>query len=217
MDKNIFQIFVLITIFALIGKTNAQQSIIFKPDLKHSDSLAQWELNGSGSWKISHGKLMLFKAGIPSGPIRKPSAIAILKTKPFRKVTVEAEIKSTAPPELIRRDLDIIVGYESPLRFYYIHLSGINDDVHNGIFLIDNSDRRRVDSGKGKPQLNDMNWHYVRVEWDGYSGIIQVYVDNSEAPVLDATDKTICCGQGGVGSFDDTGEFRNIVITGVLK
>lgn len=214
MIKSVFQIIIL---FTLIGKVNAQQSITLIPDFNDPNNLVEWEFDGSGLWKISDGKLVLYKAGVPSGPIRKPSALAILKSKSFNKVVVETEIKSTAPEDVIRRDLDIIVGYESPARFYYIHLSGVNDNVHNGIFLVDNSDRRRIDSGKGKPQLIDFKWHSLRVEWDGSNGLIQVYVDDSDVPVLHAVDKTICCGQAGVGSFDDTGEFKNIVITGVLN
>ena len=198
----------------MISQSINAQDIVIKPNLENSDSLSQWEFIGSGTWQVSNGKLILLKAGIPAGSIRKPSALAILKTKPFKSVTVEAEIKSTAPLDVIRRDLDIIVGYELPSRFYYIHLAGINDDVHNGIFLVDNADRRRIDSGKGRPQLSDNEWHYVRVERNGKSGTIEVYVDNSKEPVLSANDTTICCGQAGVGSFDDTGEFRNIVITG---
>jgi hypothetical protein len=216
MRYNVIQINLLIILTFVINQLNAQ-SITIKPALENPDSLTQWDFDGTGLWKISDGKLVLYKAGVPSGPIRKPSALAILKSKPFKKIIMEAELKSTAPEDVIRRDLDIIVGYESPTCFFYIHLSGVNDDVHNGIFLVDNSDRRRIDSGQGKPQLNDFNWHSVRVEWNGIDGTIMVYVDNSETPVLEAIDKTIRYGKAGVGSFDDTGEFRNISITGVLK
>ena len=160
---------------------------------------------------------MLFKAGVPAGPIRRPAALAILKTKPFRRVTVEADIRSTAPLDTVRRDLDIIVGYESPSRFYYIHLAGISDNVHNGIFLVNNANRVRIDGGKGKPQLVDSTWHLVRVERDGSTGRIEVFMDRSKTPVLEARDTTICCGRVGFGSFDDTGEFRRILIKGIEK
>jgi hypothetical protein len=107
-----------------------------------------------------------------------------------------------------------VIAYESPTRFYYVHLAGIADNVHNGIFLVNNSDRVRIDSGTGKPQLTDLRWHHVRVTRDGTSGQISVYVDNSKRPVLEAIDTTICCGRVGFGSFDDTGEIRRIAITG---
>ena len=194
--------------------TLCRQTVSVRPDLSRSQSIGQWDLDGTGSWRIDAGKLILSKAGTPSGPIRRPAALAILKTELLRRVTVEADIRSTASPDVARRDLDVIVGYESPTRFYYIHLAAISDDVHNGIFLVNNADRVRIDSGKGKPQLTDFSWHRVRVERDGRSGRIAVYMDGSRIPVLQATDTTIVRGRAGIGSFDDTGEFRRIAITG---
>ena len=193
----------------------SQKEFFIRPDLSKSGSIANWHLDGSGSWRIDAGKLILSKAGVPSGPIRRPAALAILKTKPLLHVSVEAEILSTAAPDVARRDLDIVVGYESPARFYYIHLSATSDDVHNGIFLVNNADRVRIDSGKGKPQLTDFSWHRVRVERDGRSGRIAVFMDGSATPDLEAIDTTISRGLVGLGSFDDTGEFRNIVVKGL--
>lgn len=190
----------------------SQGGFSIRPDLSKSGSITQWDLDGTGTWKIDAGKLVLSEAGTPSGPIRRPAALAILKTKPLLRVSVEAEILSTAAPDVARRDLDFVVGYESPARFYYIHLSATSDDVHNGIFLVNNADRVRIDSGKGKPQLTDFSWHRVHVERDGRSGRIAVYKDGSRTPVLQATDTTIIYGRAGLGSFDDTGEFRHIVV-----
>ena len=41
------------------------------------------------------------------------------------------------------RDVQLILGYQSPTQFYYVHLSAKTDAVHNGIFLVNNADRRR--------------------------------------------------------------------------
>jgi|GEM_PF-581121 len=207
-------IMLFLSLAAISASTYPQQKLHLRPHLSSSASIEQWELDGSGSWRCSDGKLILFKAGVPSGPIRRPAALAILRTNPLRSVTVEAEIRCTAPLDVVRRDLDFVIAYESPTRFYYIHLAGITDSVHNGIFLVNNANRRRIDSGKGIPQLKDSVWHHVRVQRDGESGHISVYVDRMHDPVLKAIDTTICCGRVGFGSFDDTGEFRNIVVTG---
>ncbi|MGH9880636.1 MAG: hypothetical protein ACRD6N_04305 [Pyrinomonadaceae bacterium] len=191
-----------------------QRSVVVRPDLSGPKRLAEWTLDGSGSWDIAEGKLVLAKAGTPAGNIRRPAALAILKSELLRRVTIEAQIRSTAPVDVLRRDLDFVVGYQSPTRFYYVHLSGASDDVHNGIFLVADADRRRIDSGGAKPQLNDQNWHRVRVVRDGATGRIEVYVDNSSAPVMTAVDTAIQAGRVGFGSFDDTGEFREIAVTG---
>ena len=196
------------------ARIHAQRSLSFRPQFVGPDSLAEWSLDGSGSWTITDGKLVLEKAGKPAGPIRRPAALAIFKTDPLKRVTLKAEVRSTAPQDVLRRDLNLVFGYESPSRFYYVHLSGVTDDVHHGIFLVADSDRRRIDDGKGEPQLKDQNWHRVRLERDGATGRIEIYVDGSKAPVLVASDTTIRAGRVGLGSFDDTGEFRKIEITG---
>jgi hypothetical protein len=93
-------------------------------------------------------------------------------------------------------------------------LAGITNDVHNGVFLVAEADRRRIDAGTTPPQLKDQNWHDVRLVRDGSTGRVQVYVDRSPAPAWDLVDTTIRAGRVGLGSFDDTGEFRNVVVNG---
>lgn len=175
----------------------------------------EWTVDGNGSWDFSDGVLVISKAGNPNMlPIRRPAALAVLQSQPLRRATVRAQLRSTAAVEVRQRDLQVIIGYQSPRRFYYIHLAGLTDAVHNGIFLVADSDRRRIDAGTGVPQLTDQEWHDVRVEWDGQSGRISVYIDGSAQPVLEATDNTLAEGRVGFGSFDDTGEFRAISVVG---
>jgi hypothetical protein len=186
----------------------------FNPSLQQPADLSEWVVDGSGAWSTADGKLVLHTAGVPGGPIRRPAALAVLSTRAFSRATIEAEVRSTASPEVRQRDLQIIVGYESPARFYYVHLAGITDAVHNGIFVVADADRRRIDSGTASPQLTDQGWHKVKLEWNGNAGTIVVWVDESAEPVLAATDTTIKRGRVGFGSFDDTGEFRNVRIVG---
>lgn len=188
-----------------------------RPDLGSAKHLADWTLDGSGSWDIAGGALRLVKAGIPGGKIRRPAALAIFKSPDFGKVTLEAEMKSTAPVDLPVRDVELIFGYQSPSRFYYVHLAGITNAVHNGIFLVNDTDRRRIDEPTSEPQMKDAAWHRVRLERDPASGRIDIFVDGAAAPALHATDTTIPSGRIGFGSFDETGEFRHIVITGETK
>lgn len=185
-----------------------------RPNFGSTDRLADWDLDGSGTWTIRDGMMILSKAGTPAGPVRRPSALVILKTPAFSRASVTAEIRSTADVAVTNRDLEVVVGYQSPTRFYYVHLAGITNDVHNGIFLVADADRKRIDPGASPPQLTDQAWHEARVEWDGAAGQIDVYVDKSAKPVMQATDHVLTSGRVGVGSFDDTGEFRNIVVRG---
>lgn len=197
---------------ASAGPALAQQELT--PRLISAGDISEWTLDGNGRWVVSQGKLVLQAAGVPAGPIRRPAALAVLRTEPFVRASITVELRSTAPAEVPQRDLQLIVGYESPSRFYYVHLAGITDAVHNGIFLVADADRRRIDAGRAPPQLKDQSWHTVRLEWDGAAGTIAVFVDGSAEPVLTATDATLKRGRVGFGSFDDTGEFRSIRIRG---
>ena len=196
---------------------NAQKPFSSTPNLGTADAINQFTLDGSGTWEVKDKMLVLTKAGTPAGPIRRPAALAVLMSEPLTKATVQVEMRSTAPEEVKNRDLEIIFDYQSPSRFYYVHLAGITDPNHNGIFLVDNKDRRRIDDGSTPPQLKDREWHRVRLERDGASGRIDIFFDGSKQPVLRATDSTIPSGRVGLGSFDDTGEFRAFSVTGTEK
>ena len=203
---------VAVLLFTSGFRLQREQSI--HPKLTQRSQLSNWDLDGSGSWDITDGKLQLFKAGTPSGPIRRPAALAILKTQSFEHVTLELDLRSTVPTDVLRRDVEIVIGYQSSTRFYYVHLSAVTDDVHNGIFLVADADRRRIDAGQGIPQMKDQDWHRVKVVRDGRAGTIEVFFDGSKSAILSAQDSTISSGRVGVGSFDDTAEFRNIAIRG---
>jgi Laminin G domain len=206
----------LLVVLALsLWRGFAQESFSARPNLNAPDALTKFTLDGSGSWEVADGKLILSKAGTPGGPIRRPAALAILKSGLLVRATVQVEMRSTAALEVRNRDLEIIFDYVSPTHFYYVHLAGITDAVHNGIFLVDEKDRRRIDDGKAAPQLTDREWHRVRLERDGSTGRIEVFVDGAGQPALKATDTTIRSGRVGLGSFDDTGEFRKLEVTGL--
>ena len=201
----------------LPAAATAQPKTTVRADLASAKRIADWTLDGNGTWDVAGGSLRLTKAGIPGGPIRRPAALAILKSRPFARLTLEAEIKSTAPVDLPVRDVDLIFDYESPNRFYYVHLAGITNAVHNGIFVVADADRRRLDEPDSVPQMKDQAWHRIRLERDPASGSIEIFVDGSSAPVLKANDKTITSGRIGFASFDETGEFRKIVVSGSTR
>ena len=46
-------------------------------------------------------------------------------------------------------------------------------------------------------------------------GTIEVYFDDRKKPIMTAVDKTFTWGQVGVGSFDDTGNWREVKLSGV--
>ena len=174
--------------------------------------LSQWDIDGSGKWRMAGNVLQLYTAGVPAGPIRRPAAMAIFKSAPLRDFTLDVDLRSTAPADLDVRDVLLILGYQSATRFYYVHLSRKTDGVHNGIFLVNDADRKRLDAPTGVPRLVDQAWHRVRLTRSTANGQIQVFFDSDPTPVLSATDATLTEGRIGVGSFDETAEFKGFEI-----
>ncbi len=185
------------------------------PALSTEADAAAWEFQNPGSWSVENGVLQLHTAGRPGGPIRKPAEWAIYRGEHLGSVTVEAQVRADAPVSRMGRDVLIYFGYQSPTRFYYAHLSNETSAAHNGIFLVNDADRVRIDDGSAVPRLMDAEWHDVRLERDVNSGTIRVFLDDTPTPVLQATDTTLRSGRIGFGSFDDPAAFRSVRITAI--
>lgn len=188
------------------------QPPIVRPSFDGPARLSEWTMDGTGQWEVKDGLLALVKAGVPAGPIRRPAGLAILKSDPFTRFTFEVDLRSEEPETLLVRDVELIVDWQSPTRFYYVHLAAKVDDVHNGIFLVNDADRKRLDQPTSTPQLKDKAWHHVKLERDPSSGRIAVFVDDMSKPALQASDTTLQSGRVGLGSFDETGQFKNVVV-----
>ena len=143
--------------------------------------------------------------------------MAIFRSAPVVDFTLEVDVRSTAPVDLDVRDVLLIFGYQSPTRFYYVHLSRKTDGVHNGIFLVNDADRKRLDPPTSVARLADQQWHRVRLVRAAGNGRIQVFFDADPAPVLSAVDSTLTTGRVGVGSFDETAEFRGLELVASPK
>jgi hypothetical protein len=110
----------------------------------------------------------------------------------------------------------IVFNYVDTLHFYYTHLSadpGGKVAVHNGIFMVDGAPRRRIAGLEAAPALPDTNWHKVRVQRDVSSGSIKVFVDDGSQPHFSVIDTAFKCGQIGLGSFDETGDFADVKLS----
>ena len=119
---------------------------------------------------------------------------------------------------------DVIVDVELPgaeALLLRALLAGQHDLPHNGIFVVDNADRRRIDdqwngSVGAPPAVTDAEWHDVRVEYDADSGEIAAYVDGASEPLMTATDTTFSGGRVGFGSFDNFGRARHFRAVGTV-
>jgi hypothetical protein len=200
----------ILTVLVIAGslvQAPATDSIV-KVHIAEERGLTDWELDGNGSWIVRGQSLVLEKAGVPSGPIRRPGALAIYRSRSLTDFVLQVDVRSTAPVDLAVRDVVLIFGYQSPTQFYYVHLSAKTDLVHNGIFLVNKGDRRRLDEPSAPARLTDQAWHRIRLERQSASGNINVFFGDDRTPLLSTTDRTLASGRVGVGSFDETAEFR---------
>jgi hypothetical protein len=151
------------------------------------------------------------------GAIRAPAAWSVLQDFPVSSFTFRGRLKSHTDPEVLVRDLLVIFHYQDPTHLYYVHFSASSDDVHNIIGLVNGADRVKINRepvGESVFRLTDSAWHEFKVTFDAETGEIEAYLDDMETPILTASDSTLSNGLVGVGSFDDTGSFDDLMLWG---
>jgi hypothetical protein len=161
-----------------------------------------WEILKDGELPYLH-MLRPRDPGVP----RRPLQFARLKGVTVGSFALDVKVRRAG------RSVIVVFGYVDTLHFYYAHLSsdtGTKVAVHNGIFIVDGADRRRIAGLTAPPALPDQSWHDVHVVRDVVSGSIQVFVDEQKTPLLSVVDRTFPCGQIGLGSFDETGDFARL-------
>ncbi len=102
--------------------------------------------------------------------------------------------------------------YQGPDRFYYAHLGKVTDDHANQIFIVNQADRVKISTKTTPGTPWDDWWHTIRIVRDVESGLIRVYFDDMATPIMEATDRSFESGQIGIGAFDDTGDFDDLII-----
>ncbi|HEX4770553.1 MAG TPA: hypothetical protein VH351_06975 [Bryobacteraceae bacterium] len=148
----------------------------------------------------------------PSTGPRKPFQFAVADAGPFQHVVVEADVRPLA------RSLMLVYAYQDAAHFDYAHLSvdsAMKEPHHNGVFHVYGGERVRISDVAGPAAFRaSKEWYHVRLEWDGADGLVQVQVDGQAVPALRAVDLSLKSGKVGVGSFDETADFRNVRIHG---
>ena len=146
-------------------------------------------------------------------PHRSPTNVALLKDVSVGDLVLTAKVRSTHP-DYGHRDAVVVFGYQDPAHFYYVHLGKQADDHANQIFIVNNEARKKISltSTPGTNWTDD--WHAVKVVRKPADGTIEIFFDNMDKPVMTAKDKTFTWGRVGVGTFDDTSDWDDIVVRG---
>jgi hypothetical protein len=180
--------------------------------------LAGWDFTDAQAWRIAElpgGGQALEQHGASAyePPVRSPFNMALAPELDLTDFDLTLRVKSTAR-DYGHRDLCIFLGYQDPSHFYYIHLGKEADPHAHSIFLVDDEPRVSIAEERtdGTPWTD--GWHEVRVVRRVEDGRIQVYFDDMTRPVMSTHDTKFAHGRIGVGSFDDTGLFDDIVVRG---
>ncbi|MGH9445852.1 MAG: hypothetical protein ACRD3O_09015 [Terriglobia bacterium] len=185
------------------------ERLSFRDDFR-SGNLNAWTMPYPEDWEIltKNGLHYLhMKRSRPPGVPRRPLQFARLRNIRVGSFDLEAKVRREGGSMII------VFNYVDTLHFYYVHLSvnpGKEIAVHNGIFIVDGGPRRRIAGLSAMPALPNRSWHTVRIVRDIRSGSIRVFMDGHTQPLFATTDRTFTCGQIGLGSFDETGDFAEI-------
>jgi hypothetical protein len=172
-----------------------------------SGSLKAWDMPFPEDWKIlQQGDLhyLHMKRNREPGVPRRPLQFARLKGVKVGSFTLNVNVRRAGGSMIV------VFNYVDTLHFYYVHLSenpGTQISVHNGIFIVNGKPRYRIAGLEATPALPDRAWHHVRIVRNVRTGSIQVFLDNQTQPKFSIVDRTYSCGQVGLGSFDETGDF----------
>lgn len=171
-----------------------------------------WTVPSAPDWKVSEdaGKpmlqLLVGREPLP-GP-RRPGQFALMEMAPADHVTLDADVRPT------KRSLMIVFAYQDEGHFDYLHFStdtAMQQPVHNGVFHVYGGERVRISAKDGKASFSGINkWFHIKMEWNGNAGEVQGFVDGVPVPSLHAVDLSLRDGRIGIGSFDETGDFKNL-------
>lgn len=183
-----------------------------------SKDATKWELTDPKAWRFvdqdGNAVFNQFAQSKVQTPVRSPFNRAVVKDLVVGNCVLDVKLQSTAR-DYPHRSLCLFFGYQDPAHMYYVHFGQKTDDHANQIFIVNNEPRKKISTKTtdGTPWNND--WHHARIVRDVESGKIDVFFDDMETPVMTAVDKTFTWGQVGIGSFDDTGNFDDVLVYGV--
>lgn len=195
--------------------------VLHQDDFEAAGALSKWLPTQADKWTITdtkskQGKVLhlLGASKAYKPPFRSPLSITLLKGKTVGDFVLTAKVQ-TLQTARGHRDMCIFFGWQDPSHFYYVHLGEKPDPNSSQIFIVKDAPRTPItEKNAGGIPWKDNRWHDVKVVRTVKDGLIAVYFDDMQTPVKVAHDKTFQWGMLGLGSFDDLGQWDDVVIRG---
>ncbi len=143
--------------------------------------------------------------------VRAPFNRNLVKDVVVGDFQFDVDLKSTTR-DYPNQSLCLFFGYQDPAHMYYVHFGRQASETSNQVFIVNGADRTPISTKTTAGTAWDDGWHHARIVRKVDDGTIEVYFDDMNEPVMTATDTTFAEGQVGIGSFDDTGQFDNVVL-----
>ncbi len=179
--------------------------------------LEAWDLTDKDAWKISDdgGRKVLdqSKASKYETKVRSPFNIAWAKDLDVADFVLDLKVKSTAR-DYGHRDVCLFFGRQDDSHFYYVHMAKAADPHAHSVFLVNGKDRVSICDDRTKGVDWTDGWHHVRIVRKVGDGLIQVFFDDMQKPIMTTHDKTFTRGTIGLGTFDDTARFDAVRLWG---
>ncbi|MEE2707002.1 MAG: hypothetical protein VX988_08110 [Planctomycetota bacterium] len=206
-------------LMVVAATTNAEElPVVFQEDFEKGAD--RWEPTDAAAWKIEAvGDNSVYsqfkKQSKYKPPHRSPYNIALIRGVNVGDFVLTARVRSTHP-DYGHRDVCLFFGYQDAAHFHYVHLGKKADAHANQIFIVNKAPRTKISITTTKGTNWDDQWHSVKIIRTVQDGRIEVYFDDMKKPVMTAKDTTFQWGRVGLGSFDDTGHWDDIVLRGKL-
>jgi hypothetical protein len=205
----------------------AELPIVYQQDFEKGDPLAQWEPMDPKAWKIAEADgnkaLAMFKGSKYRPKVRSPRNYGLIRDVVVGDFVLDLRMQSKTK-DYGHRDLCLFFGHQDPSHFYYVHMA-LRADAHaHSVFIVNGKARKTIIPQIGKDIGGEVyrtkglvwgdEWHKVRLVRKADTGLIEVYFNDMDKPIMRARDKTFAWGRVGVGSFDDIGNYDDIVLRG---
>lgn len=178
----------------------------------------RWKPTDPKAWKVidtTDGRAFSqFQQSKVKPKHRSPFNYALVRDVVVGDFVFEAKVQSTTR-DYGHRDVCLIFGWQAADRFYYVHLAKKADDHANQVFIVNEAPRKKISKTTTPGTDWTDGWHHLKVVRTVADGRIAVYFDDMTRPVMTASDRTFTRGQVGVGTFDDTANFRDVKLYGV--
>lgn len=194
----------------------AELPIRFQTGFEDPTDVQRFQPTDPKAWKVveqdgNHVFALTVRQSNYKPPQRSPYNIALVKELDAGSVAIDVRMQS-AMTDYGHRSLCLFFNYVDPSHFYYVHFGKEADPHANQIFIVNGADRKAISKTTTDGTPWDDEWHHARVLRDVETGDISVFFDDMTKPVMTANDKSFTSGQVGIGSFDDAGNFDDVVI-----